>query len=349
MTNGKALARWCKAQIGTSYDVMDCIKLIVNGIRKADGADGESLSYTCGGTNELWRSINQSGKYRYVTEIVGIDEAKKRGMLVPGRLMVIWEPGHNEKYNDELGDCSHIGVYVGDADCEAVHSSYTRKLVATTTVKNGFTHVLSHRLIDLSESSTASEKPAATPAQPAQTDNAGSASGDGSVRQMSLIVTTEKDPLNVRDSPSIKGAVVGKAARGSTVTAIGAVQTVVEDGVSRNWVEISFKPMLRRKEQTGYACVDYLTGFEPAPSVREMSPVASSIDDVVVPRSVMLALADAANEADVFRDDTSVTAVRLRADAVNEAAVFLDNTSAAAVRLLLTAARDVTAYLEGDD
>ena len=340
MTSGTNLARWCKSQIGKSYDEMDCISFVVNGIRKADGANGESLIYKCGGTNELWRSIYQNGKYRYVTEIVEIGEAMRRGMLVPGRLMVIWEPGHNAKYNDDLGDCSHIGVYVGDADCEAVHSSYTLHCVAATTIKSGFTHVLSHRLID---HSTVNSTPAVTPAQ------TGNTSGDGSVRQMSLIVTTEKDPLNVRDKPSVKGAVVGKAARGSTVTAIGAVQTVVEDGVSRNWVEISFKPMLRRKEQTGYACVDYLTGFEPAPSVRDMSPAASSIDDVVVPRSVVLALADAANEADVFLDDTPAAAVRLRADAVNEADVFLDKTSAAAVRLLLTAARDVTAYLKGDD
>lgn len=329
MTNGKSLARWCKAQIGTSYKIMDCIKLIVNGIRKADGADGESLSYTCGGTNELWRSINKSGKYRYVTEIVTIDEAKNRGMLVPGRLMVIWEPGHNAKYNDELGDCSHIGVYVGDADCEAVHSSATRGQVATTTVKNGYTHVLSHRLVDLRENTTGSAAPTTASTQPAQT---GGASGNGRVLQASMVVTTEKDPLNVRDRPSVKGTVVGKAARGSTVTTVGAVQTVVEDGVSRQWVEIAFKPANRRNEQTGYACTDYLVPI--SMSVNAAPSDSCELDDVIVPRSAVLALADATDAFENMLYLKKWTMSMEDRDTIDE---------------LRDAARNITAYLEGDD
>lgn len=325
MTNGKALARWCKAQIGTSYDVMDCIKLIVNGIRKAEGADGESLTYTCGGTNELWRSINKSGKYQYVTEIVTIDEAKKRGMLVPGRLMVIWEAGHNDKYNDELGDCSHIGLYVGDADCEAVHSSYTRGQVASTTVKNGFTHVLTHRLIDLDGSQTGSTAPEATPAQPDVQEP--DVTDEESIKPVEMLVVTEKDPINVRSAASIKASVIGHVARGSTVTAVGVPRTITENGVTRQWVEITFRQADRRRTRRGYACADYLIPILGTSTTPDTSATSYDMDDVVLPRSVVLALADA----------------------VNEAAVFLDNTSTAAVRLLLTAARDVTAYLEGDD
>lgn len=330
MTNGKALARWCRAQIGTSYSVMDCIKLVVNGIRKAKGADGESITYTCGGTNELWRSINQSGKYRYVTEIVPIAEAKRRGMLVPGRLMVIWEAGHNAKYNDDLGNCSHIGVYCGDADCEAVHSSFTHRRVAATTVKNGFTHVLTHRLIDLDGSSNESTAPEETPAQTEQVGSTGTSAtvSVGYANPGTLVVTTEKDPLNVRDRPTIKGDVIGKVVRGATVTATGNAYMVVEDGVSRVWVEITFKSTNRRRELTGYACADYLAGIESAPSVQE-SPTLStrSIDYVTVPRSVILALADGLHEAETFLGDTQ----------------------SAAMLCLMTTARDVTAYLEGDD
>lgn len=322
MTSGKNLARWCKAQIGKSYSEMDCIGFIVNGIRKADGANGESLTYRSGGTNELWRSLYQNGKYRYVTEIVTISEAKQRGMLVPGRLLVIWEPGHNEKYNDDLGDCSHIGVFVGDADCEAVHSSYTLQRVAATTVKNGFTHVLSHRLIDLTESSSEGVTTAETPSQETRRDDT------ESVKVGALIVMTEKDPLNVRDRASIKGTVIGKVARGALVTATGNEMTVVEDGVSRTWVEITFTPINRRGSVTGFACGDYLMELG-CQSVSDALQAESSPDYVTVPRSVILALADAVNETE-------------GADGSYEA--LMD-----AVRLLRTTACDVTAYLEGDD
>ena len=113
MTKGISVARWAKEQIGKPYKEIDCIKLVVLSVRNGEGASGESKSYQCGGCNELWRSLNASGKYRYVTRRLELETAKSLGLIVPGALLTIWDPGYNQKYDDWEGDCSHIGIYVG--------------------------------------------------------------------------------------------------------------------------------------------------------------------------------------------------------------------------------------------
>lgn len=84
-----------------------------------------------------------------------IDEAKKLGYLKPGVALFIVEHNGGEpfRYQDGLGNASHVGMYIGntglmDVDkngkarsCDAVHSSLTMGRVAGTTLKNGWTHV----------------------------------------------------------------------------------------------------------------------------------------------------------------------------------------------------------------
>lgn len=257
MTNGKNLAAWAKAQAGTPYKRMDCMDLVTEGVRNADGANGESLNYRCGGCNELWRSINASGKYRYVTRRLGIDTAKTTGALKPGALLVIWAPGYNEKYDDNEGDCSHIGIYAGDDDCEVVHSSKSRGMVCASTLKNGWTHVLEHRLIDL---------------------------GDGEAHETDYVaiedaytatVCTQKDPLTIREKPDAGSRAIGKAKKGKTVTVVGEEKT---DSEGRKWLPVETSGGLVK----GWACAAYLKAEEKTPA-----------DMVNVPRSEILALADA--------------------------------------------------------
>lgn len=102
-------------------------------------ARGGDPSYRCGGCTELWNSIDSSPKYKFITERLTIAEAKQRGLLI-GDLPCI--------YDEATGKCEHIGYYMGGiGGYEVIHSSQTRQWVAATQLKNGFTHILRHRLI----------------------------------------------------------------------------------------------------------------------------------------------------------------------------------------------------------
>lgn len=271
MTKGTSVAAYGKAQIGTPYSEMDCIGLVVQSIRRGDGADGESLDYRCGGTNELWRSLNASGKYRYVTNRVELSEAKAMGLLAPGALLTIWAPGYNAKYGDMEGDCSHTGIYVGDDSCEVVHSSATRGCVAASTLKNGWTHVLVHRLIDTGYASQEALEEERT---------------EGTYQAN---VCTEKDPLTIRAEPSTRAAALGKAKKGSYVTVVGSKRT---DESGRAWLPVEAKVDNRRSIVRGWAAAEYLDAVE---EERRTETQEAAMDSIGVPREEILALADAVN------------------------------------------------------
>lgn len=311
MTKGKNLAAWAKEKIGTPYKEIDCIKLVVLAMRNADGASGESLTYQCGGTNELWRSLNASGKYRYVTKRLELETAKSLGLLVPGALLVIWEPGYNQKYDDWEGDCDHIGIYVGDEDCEVVHSSATRECVAASTLKNGWTHVLTHRLIDLENG----------------VDEAEELDYDPLERTLTAIVATSKDPLTIRDKPSAKGNKLGKVKKGGTMTIVGVVK-MDDDGNA--WYPVEAQPDNRRGVVRGWAAAQYLMTMENGETQSATSAPNSCIDSVSVPREDLLVLADAVN-------------------AVDDGAGYNASTYLHAIEALIDAAKGLTQYLKGDD
>lgn len=270
MTSGKSVAAYGKSLMGRPYKEIDCIKLVVLSIRNGVGASGESRDYCCGGCNELWRSLNASGKYRYVTERIELNEAISKGLLLTGALLAIWEPGYNTKYEDFEGDCSHIGIYVGDRDCEVIHSSQTRECVAASTLKNGWTHVLIHRLIDLgADESTGMDY---TPLE----------------RPYEATVCTDKDPLTIRDRPDTSGNALGKVKKGGCMTVVGVVQV---DNTGREWLPVEAQPDNRRGAVCGWAAAEYLT----QPEDDEPPLFEDDQDGVIVPRETMLALADAVN------------------------------------------------------
>lgn len=311
MTKGKNLAAWAKGKIGTPYKEIDCIKLVVLAMRNADGASGESKSYQCGGTNELWRSMNASGKYRYVTRRLELETAKSLGLLLPGALLVIWQAGYNQKYEDFEGDCSHIGIYVGDDDCEVVHSSATRECVSASTLRNGWTHVLVHRLIDLEN-------------------------GEGDAQEVGytaidmpyeVIVSTSKDPLTVRSKPTTKGDALGKVKKGGRMTVVGAVEV---DSDGRAWLPVEAKCDNRRSIVCGYAAAEYLTDADDDAQEPAQSTASRKTDSVSIPRDVILQLADCVN-------------------AVNEGAGYNAQAYLSAVNALIGAAEAVTAHIKGDD
>ena len=309
MTDGKNLAAWAKAQTGTPYAQMDCMKLVVCAIRNAKGADGESLTYRCGGTNELWRSLNASGKYRYITRRLELETAKALGLLRPGALLAIWQAGYNARYGDDEGDCSHIGIYAGDDDCEVIHSSATRGKVCASTLANGWTHLMVHRLIDIGDGETDEEEVDYAPVDMPYT----------------AIVCTEKDPLVIRDKPSPAGANLGKVKRGGEMTVVGQPK---QDANGHEWLPVEARPYNRRGMVRGWAASRYLKDKEnDAPLDAQAAQQAAHI---LVPFEQVLKLADALNE---LRD----------ADRYNSAAYTN------AVSVLQARAQAVVNNLKGDD
>ena len=104
-----------RALIGTPYAKCDCKDVIAKplGIRFA-------------GTNWLWRSINNSSKYRYLIERLQTNILSED--MKAGDILFKIRGGIPNGYNDSP-DAYHVAVYIGDG--KIVHSSpYTGVRVA---------------------------------------------------------------------------------------------------------------------------------------------------------------------------------------------------------------------------
>lgn len=309
MVKASELIAWLKQQLGRDYDEVNCSELLMEGIRAC--GDEECAAYRCGGTNELWRSHEASGRYRYITSRMTLEDAKEGGFLMPGVILAIWAAGHNEKYNDDKGNCDHIGIYVGEADCEVIHSSATKEMVAKSTLRNGWTHVLVHRLIEL-DADEAAEPMEGLPM---------------------IVHTQEGDPLAIREKPTVRSKSLGSVADGGEVMVIGSARV---DEMEREWLPVRATPRNRRTEVTGFMCAQYLVMDESTPAAdkkavcgAEADYAAATVSDcAMVPRVKLLALADAINEL----DKTLGPAAYIRA-----------------AEAVIERAKAIAAYLKGDD
>ena len=140
---GPQVIRQALALLGTPYARLDCQALVRRSIAAAGGEKPPK------GVNTLMRSdsIQWWGT---------LENAKARGMLVPGAALLIHadDGGEPARYRgDGMGNFSHIGLYAGEnaltdtgADgrarvCNVIHSSQTLARVAGSTLQNGWTHV----------------------------------------------------------------------------------------------------------------------------------------------------------------------------------------------------------------
>ena len=172
--------------LGTPYADLDCINLIKAVIRNAPGG---VKTYTTAGTNSLWRSFWDSGKYQHITEqIYGLSGAKA-GMIA---------------FKADGEDFHHAGI-VTDVGT-VIHSSSTqggRGVVETPlTAREGWTHLAVHRYIKTAESG---EKPQ-----------------EGTMESYKARVRLS-DPdsaLNVRNEPGTGGDIINKLFDGQSVTVL---------------------------------------------------------------------------------------------------------------------------------
>lgn len=96
-----------KALIGTPYAKCDCKDVIA-----------KPLGIRFSGTNWLWRSINNSSKYRYLIERLQTNMLSED--MKAGDILFKIRGGIPEGYNDSP-DAYHVAVYIGNG--KIVHSS----------------------------------------------------------------------------------------------------------------------------------------------------------------------------------------------------------------------------------
>ena len=166
-----------RALLGTPYATLDCIGLIVRVIRTSPGGDP---TYRCQGTNWLWRSIDNSAKYRdLIWRQEGIAGARA-GMLALKR--------HG-------GDVHHVGIVTERGT--VIHSSSVRGQVVETALDTSWHLLAQHRYIEVAASAAETEEHMDVLYQ--------------------AVVNTMRDPLALRDSPGTDGRKLGELARGTTV------------------------------------------------------------------------------------------------------------------------------------
>lgn len=168
-----------RSLIGTPYAKMDCIALIRAIIRRSPGGVPD---YRCEGTNWLWDSVNNSAKYRHLTE-------RHEGLAgIPAGALSF------KRYGADGED--HVGIATGAGTI--VHSSSVggRGVVETPlTAREGWDCWAKHKNIE-----TAAE----------------AAEEDGMDTMYNAIVITQKDPLRVREAPKT-GRILGHVPKGKTV------------------------------------------------------------------------------------------------------------------------------------
>lgn len=129
-------------------------------------------------------------------------------------------------YKDGLGNASHVGAYTG-IDAGVVHASASRNCVASSTLKNGWTHVGLCKYIDYDVGVPAENKKEVIEVRVME-------------KQMEVFAENGSN-VNLRDS--INGGLVARVPIGSKVTAIN---------VSEDWTKIVYKG------QTGWMMSKYL-------------------------------------------------------------------------------------------
>lgn len=225
-----------RSLLGRSYSEMDCIGFIRAIIRSAPGGDP---AYRCEGTNWLWDSIKNKGKYQHLTwRQEGIHNAK------PGMLTLM---------RDGADDESHVGLVTERGT--VLHSSKSRGCVVETdfSERNGWDLLAIHRHIltgDVAEEVEIESTPTVeTP--------------DGSMNLSSIYVVNANGGLRMRKKPSENGAYMQMVPDGTSLLVMrilnGYAETVYNGRtgwVSKDYLTPLDEPALNTGEAVAEAPVD---------------------------------------------------------------------------------------------
>lgn len=174
-----------RALIGTPYATLDCIGLIVRVIRTSPGGDP---TYRCQGTNWLWRSIDNSAKYRDLTWRQEGLAGARAGMLA---------------FKRSGDDVHHVGLVTGEGT--VLHSSSAKGCVVETALDESWALLAVHRCIEADTGAVSGNAP--------QTE----AGKGGNAMNYKATVATQSGPLNMRNMPSTAAARIMQIPRGAAV------------------------------------------------------------------------------------------------------------------------------------
>lgn len=199
MIKAKDAIATARSLIGTPYTQMDCIGLVRAVIQRSPGGDP---GYRCEGTNWLWDSINNSGKYKHLI-------ARQEGLTGVQAGMLPFK-----RYGTDQED--HVGIATGEGT--VIHSSSVKGCVVETplTAAEGWDLLGTHRYIETAEIAVEEDNTMVS-------------------YNARVVLKNPDDPdnyLNVRNEPSTKGRVIGKLGHGAPV--------VVQAAPANGWLYVSY-------------------------------------------------------------------------------------------------------------
>ncbi len=174
-----------RSLLGTAYSEMDCIALIREVVKRAEGG---VPNYRCQGTNWLWDSVNNAARYRHLIWRRESLSGAQAGMLA---------------FKRRGGDVHHVGLVTGKGT--VIHSSsvYGRVVETPLSAGEGWTLLGRHRYVEVSEETENTEELV-------------------TAYQMKVMLSDANSTLNVRDAPARSGTKIGGLHHGAVVTVLDA-------------------------------------------------------------------------------------------------------------------------------
>lgn len=218
MVDGNAIAARAKAALdeGITYQEKDCKRFCEYIVRECGG------NLSSPGSNDMAR--NQ------VSWLLALFAAKSQGILKPGCVLFIhaFDGKEPQKYKaDGKGNFSHIGFYIGEPDCEVIHSSSSKGKVCVSTLRNGWTHAGCFKVVECGSSSLVVSEPAII------------------TSAVAYVKTPDGNPLKQRNKPSSSCSLYWKIPN-------GAVVEVLEAGTE--WTKVAYNG------KEGYCKTEFIQG-----------------------------------------------------------------------------------------